>query len=68
MSRLTDFNTSAKEGWTRAVAGGHLEFEIGTLCIHGDNPNALSIAQAISTALEAEGIEVRTFPIPEVPA
>ncbi len=32
---------------------------IDTLCIHGDSPNALQIAGAVRTRLQAEGVEVK---------
>ncbi len=35
--------------------------QVQTLCIHGDNPAALSIAQAVRGALAANGIEVTTL-------
>lgn len=40
------------------LEGGYVDLEVQTLCIHGDNPNAVEIAQAIRQALEAEGIIV----------
>ena len=55
------------EGRIEAMDGGYFEFEVDTLCIHGDNPNAVSIAQAVRAALEAAGIEVRAFPVPGIP-
>ncbi|ULH14178.1 LamB/YcsF family protein (plasmid) [Deinococcus sp. KNUC1210] len=53
-----------KEGRIEALDGGFFEFEVETLCIHGDNPHAVQIAQAIREALAAEGIEVRAFSRP----
>ena len=35
--------------------------KVDTLCIHGDSPNALAVTRAISEALEAEGIKVRSL-------
>ena len=55
-----------KEGRIGAIDGGFFEFETNTLCIHGDNPNAVQIARAVRNALEAGGIQIRPFPIPEV--
>ena len=57
----------ATEGRVEALDGGYFEFEVDTLCIHGDNPNAVQIARAVRAALEAEGIEVRAFRVPGVP-
>jgi UPF0271 protein len=38
--------------------GGYFSLEVQTLCIHGDNPNAVAIARAVRETLEAEGIKV----------
>ncbi|WP_424952724.1 LamB/YcsF family protein [Deinococcus sp.] len=53
------------EGRTEAIDGGHFEFEVDTLCIHGDNPNAVQIARAVRSALEARGVQIRPFPRPD---
>ena len=50
-----------KEGRIEAIDGGFFEFQVDTLCIHGDNPDAVQIAQAVRAALQAEGIGVRAF-------
>lgn len=55
-----------QQGRVEALDGGFFEFEAQTLCIHGDNPNAVQIAQAVRTALEAVGVEVRPLLVPEV--
>ena len=55
-----------QEGRIEAIDGGFFEFEVDTLCIHGDNPNAVQIAQAVRAALEAGGVQIR--PVPEVQA
>lgn len=57
-----------QEGRIEAIDGGFFEFEVDTLCIHGDNPNAVQITQAVRTALEAGGVQIRSFPVPEVQA
>ena len=57
-----------QEGRTEAVDGGFFEFQVDTLCVHGDNPNAVQIAGAIRTALEGSGVQIRSFPVPEVQA
>ena len=56
------------EGRVEAVDGGFFACEVETLCIHGDNPNAVQIAVAIRAALNEAGIQVRAFPIPETRA
>lgn len=57
-----------QEGRIEAIDGGFFAFEVDTLCIHGDNPNAVQITQAVRTALEAGGVQIRSFPVPEVQA
>lgn len=43
------------------VDGGWYHLEPQTLCIHGDNPNAVLIARTVRQALEAEGVTIGTF-------
>jgi UPF0271 protein len=49
------------EGRVEAVDEGWLEVRAQTLCIHGDNPNAVEIARAVREALLAEGVTVATY-------
>ena len=57
----------ATEGRIEAVDGGYFviyensEAEVDSLCIHGDNPNAVQIARAVREALEAAGVTIRSF-------
>jgi UPF0271 protein len=44
-----------------ALDGGTVPIEAQTLCIHGDNPEAVEIARAVRRALEAEGVTVCPF-------
>jgi UPF0271 protein len=39
-------------------AGKVVEADFATICVHGDGPNAVGLAQAIRTRFAAEGIEV----------
>lgn len=48
-------------GTVTAVDGQVVPVRTQTLCIHGDNPNAVEIAQAVRKALEAEGIAIQTY-------
>ena len=57
-----------QEGRIEAIDGGFFEFEVDTLCIHGDNPNAVQIAQAVRAALEAGDVQIRPLPVLEVQA
>ncbi len=51
----------ALHGRVEAVDGGWVEMRPQTLCIHGDNPNAVQIAKAVREALEAEGVRLVAF-------
>ncbi|MNT55260.1 LamB/YcsF family protein [compost metagenome] len=51
-----------REGLVRSVDGKDVPVQADTLCIHGDQPNALIFANGIRQALEKAGIEVRTPP------
>lgn len=53
------------EGRVEAIDGGYFEFEVDTLCIHGDNPQAVQIARAVRAALEAAGVQVEAFAVPQ---
>jgi UPF0271 protein len=44
-----------------AIDGGYFAIEVQTLCIHGDNPHAVTIAKAIREKLEAEGIKIKAL-------
>jgi UPF0271 protein len=43
------------------VSGRKLPVRIDTICVHGDNPQAVAMARAVRTSLEAAGVEVRPF-------
>ena len=51
----------ARDGLVPAAGGDVVHLAADTLCLHGDNPNALAIARAVRRALDAAGIEVRPF-------
>lgn len=42
-------------------SGKHIPSRIDTICLHGDGPEALAIAQSTRRALEAAGIDVMRF-------
>ncbi|MFO7636594.1 MAG: 5-oxoprolinase subunit PxpA [Clostridia bacterium] len=48
-----------KSNRIRAYNGKYLNILFDTLCIHGDNANALEIAREIHSILKAENIEIR---------
>ena len=47
-----------REGRVEAVDGTDIEIKADTICIHGDEPQALDFAVRLNEALKAEGIEV----------
>ena len=49
----------ARDGQVRAADGTLVRVSADTLCLHGDNPAALTLAAAVRRALEAAGVEVR---------
>ncbi|MEO6941396.1 MAG: 5-oxoprolinase subunit PxpA [Terrimesophilobacter sp.] len=48
-------------GEVEAVDGTMLRIELDSLCVHGDTPGAVAMAQEVRKQLEAEGIEIRPF-------
>ena len=51
----------ARDGAVTAVTGERLEVRAQTLCVHGDTPGAVVLAQSARDALEAAGVTVRAF-------
>ena len=47
------------EGRVRAVSGNDVAVRADTICIHGDQPNAMVFARGIHDALAGDGIEIR---------
>lgn len=47
-----------REGKVEAVDGTDLDIQADTICIHGDEPQALDFAVKLKSALRAEGIKV----------
>lgn len=45
-------------GRVASVSGETIRVEAQTLCVHGDSPNAVAIAQAIRSALQGEGVQL----------
>ncbi|HVP68368.1 MAG TPA: 5-oxoprolinase subunit PxpA [Anaeromyxobacteraceae bacterium] len=50
-----------REGAVQALDGGEVALRVGTICVHGDTPGAVSLVRAIRGRLEREGIEVAAF-------
>ena len=47
-----------KEGRVACIDGSEIELRADTICVHGDNPSALSLVQKIRKTLQASGIEI----------
>ena len=46
-------------GTVAAVDGTEIELKADTICVHGDNPQALALVKTIRTSLKNSGIKVR---------
>ncbi|WEZ82352.1 LamB/YcsF family protein [Rhizobium sp. 32-5/1] len=51
----------AREGTLQAIDGSTIRIDAHSICVHGDSPGAVAIAQEIRRAFEADGITVRSF-------
>lgn len=49
------------EGKIPALDGGEVEVQAETLCVHGDNPEAVEIARAVRKALEDAGVKIAAY-------
>lgn len=45
----------------RAVDGSEIRVEAESICVHGDSPDAVSIAEAVRDRLVADGVRLRPF-------
>ncbi len=52
------------DGIVRSVQGKDVPVRADTLCIHGDQPNALAFAKRIRNELERAGVDVKTLAAP----
>ena len=48
-------------GTITTLDGADLPVRAASLCVHGDNPNALAILRAVRTALESAGVRIERF-------
>jgi len=48
-----------REGKVRSVDGVDVDVRAETICLHGDNPEAVEFARALRTRLEKEGVTIR---------
>jgi UPF0271 protein len=53
----------ARDGAVIASDGSRLPTRAGTICIHGDSPDAVAIAEAVVGSLTAAGIRIAARPI-----
>ncbi|UHS59263.1 LamB/YcsF family protein [Agrobacterium vaccinii] len=51
----------AREGTLEAIDGSIIKIEAQSICVHGDSPGAVAIAQQIRKRFEAEGIDINSF-------
>lgn len=49
------------EGEVEALDGGRVRVQAETLCVHGDNAEAVAIARAVRAALEAAGVRLAAY-------
>ena len=50
-----------KEGKVTAVSGRDISITADSICVHGDNPEAVATVRALRAALEREGIQTAAF-------
>jgi 5-oxoprolinase (ATP-hydrolysing) subunit A len=48
-----------REGKVRSVDGGDVDVRAETICLHGDNPEAVDFARILRSCLEKEGVTIR---------
>ncbi|MCM2292734.1 LamB/YcsF family protein [Allorhizobium sp. BGMRC 0089] len=51
----------AREGTLEAIDGSVIAIEAQSICVHGDSPGAVAIAEALAQRFEVEGISVSSF-------
>jgi UPF0271 protein len=49
------------EGSVLAVDGSEVAVDAESVCLHGDSPGAVAMAEAVRAGLEAAGVEIRAF-------
>ena len=50
-----------QEGSVQTITGKSIPVNARTVCVHGDSPTAVAMAESIRTRLENEGIAIRPF-------
>ncbi|WP_319413050.1 5-oxoprolinase subunit PxpA [uncultured Cohaesibacter sp.] len=56
--RMVDFVTS---GQIESISGKRIPVSIDTICVHGDSPKAVAMAQKVRDALTAAGVEIKSM-------
>ena len=51
----------AIDGRVRALDGTWVDVPAGTLCLHGDTPDAVALARAVRTSLLDAGVQIRSY-------
>jgi UPF0271 protein len=51
----------ATEGTVTSVDGRRVRARVDSICVHGDNPNAVAIAASVRAALTAAGVKLKAF-------
>lgn len=49
------------EGKVRAVSGRDIDIECDSVCVHGDTPGAVKLAEAIARKFAENGVEIRSL-------
>jgi UPF0271 protein len=50
-----------QEGIVVSISGNSIAIDARTICVHGDSPAAVAMAESVRSRLEQEGISVRPF-------
>ncbi len=50
-----------KEGKVTAIDGTDIDIKADSICVHGDNPDAVAFVKTIKENLEADGVEVKNL-------
>jgi UPF0271 protein len=50
-----------QEGLVETITGNTISLNARTVCVHGDSPTAVAMAESIRTRLENDGIAIRPF-------
>jgi len=50
-----------QEGVVQTITGSTIPLKASTVCVHGDSPTAVAMAESIRSRLENEGIGIRPF-------